>query len=187
MACCTSAAQIGLSRARALSSPPPPPPPLHTHCRSHSHPLGAVRSGQTWSPCVAGSCAMPLPTSPTHCLAPTSGHGVQLTHEGPHKVRSLSVSLSLSLSPSLSVPLCLSLSLCLSVSLSLCLSVSLSSRTAVASGAAAVCGSSQCVQRRRHCLLRRPWKDLPGRRSAAPKRTRRRSHTRARAHTHTQT
>ena len=29
---------------------------------------------------------MSLPKSPTQCLAPTSGHGVQMTKDGPHKV-----------------------------------------------------------------------------------------------------
>jgi hypothetical protein len=41
----------------------------------------------SWSP----AAALPLPNSPTTCLAPTSGHGAQLTHPGPHKGRLLFV------------------------------------------------------------------------------------------------
>ena len=45
--------------------------------------------GLTWTTCTAGSCNnMPLPKSPTKCLAPTSGHGVQMS-KGPHKGRLL--------------------------------------------------------------------------------------------------
>ncbi len=47
--------------------------------------------GLSWTTCTAGSCNMPLPSSPTTCLAPTSGHGVQLTHVGPHQGRLLFV------------------------------------------------------------------------------------------------
>jgi len=45
--------------------------------------------GLTWTTCSDGSCDMLLPKSPTKCLAPSSGHGTQMTKEGPHKGRLL--------------------------------------------------------------------------------------------------
>jgi polygalacturonase len=53
--------------------------------------ISSTDRGQTFTTCVEGSCDMPLPDSPTTCLAPTSGHGVQLSKPGPHKGRLLFV------------------------------------------------------------------------------------------------
>ena len=51
--------------------------------------ISSADRGQSWTQCKGGSCNMPLPKSPTTCLAPTSGAGVQMTQEGPHKGRLL--------------------------------------------------------------------------------------------------
>ena len=51
--------------------------------------ISSADRGQTWTQCKGGSCNMILPKSPTTCLAPTSGAGVQMTQEGPHKGRLL--------------------------------------------------------------------------------------------------